>query len=537
MPNPNSMTDQIDDFDRILVSNVHPLRWENPKPAGRYNLAVIGAGTAGLVAAAGAAALGGRVALIEKHLLGGDCLNMGCVPSKAIIRSSRAAHEARTCSRFGIDPCDAEIDFGAVMARMRKLRSQISFHDSARRFTDLGVDVFLGKAIFSGTDSIQVGETRILFGKALIATGARAAVPQVEGLMEAGFFTNETVFSLTQRPPRLAVIGGGPLGCELAQAFHRLGSRVSLFQRSDRLLDREDEDASRLLQDVFIREGIQVLLGSRLKRVSVAEEGKIVVYEQSGRESSIIADAVLAGVGRAPNVEGFGLEAAGVAYDLRRGVLVNDRLQTTNPNIYAAGDVCLPFKFTHTADASARIALQNALFLGRKKLSSLVIPWVTYTDPEIAHVGMYENEAERKQIKTITFTEPLANVDRAVLDGETTGFLKILVRRRSDKILGATIVAKHAGEMVNEISLAMAAGLGMKAISGVLHPYPTQAEVIRRAADAYNRGRLTPIVKRLLSSWLYLGRSALFPAASKCTGGIRRILNHIAGPNKRERHT
>ncbi len=533
MPNPNSMADQIDDFDRILVSNVHPQRWENPKPAGRYNLAVIGAGTAGLVAAAGAAALGGRVALIEKHLLGGDCLNMGCVPSKAIIRSARAALEARTCSRFGIDRCDAEADFGAVMARMRRLRSQISFHDSALRFTDLGVDVFLGKALFSGTDSIQVGETRILFGKALIATGARAAVPQVEGLMEAGFFTNETIFSLTERPPRLAIIGGGPLGCELAQAFHRLGSRVSLFQRSDRLLDREDEDASRLLQDVFIREGIQVLLGSRLKRVSVAEEGKIVVYEQSGRESSIIADAVLAGVGRAPNVEGFGLEAAGVAYDLRRGVLVNDRLQTTNPNIYAAGDVCLPFKFTHTADASARIALQNALFLGRKKLSSLVIPWVTYTDPEIAHVGMYENEAERKQIKTITFTEPLANVDRAVLDGETTGFLKILVRRGSDKILGATIVAKHAGEMVNEISLAMAAGLGMKAIFGVVHPYPTQAEVIRRAADAYNRGRLTPIVKRLLSSWLYLGRSALFPAASKCIGGIRRILNHIAGTNQR----
>lgn len=486
-----------------LVSYVHPPDWLNPSPAPCYNLVVIGAGTAGLVTAAGAAGLGAKVALIERHLLGGDCLNVGCVPSKAIIRSSRALFDAREAGRFGIKlEGPAQADFPAVMERMRKLRADLSPHDSAQRFAGLGVDVFLGEARFAGPDQVEVGGRALRFKRAVIATGARALQPDIPGLAEAGYLTNETVFNLTQRPPRLAVIGGGPIGCELAQAFQRLGSRAFLFHKNAHLLDREDMDAATLVQKAFIYEGITVVLNARITRVERHAAEKIIWYESQGREGSLAVDDILIGTGRAPNVEGLNLEAVGVDYDGAEGVAVNDFLQTTNPRIYAAGDVCLDRKFTHAADFSARIVIQNALFLGRKKASALTMPWCTYTDPEIAHVGLYERDARERGMEVDTYVREFKEVDRAVLDGEEAGFVKFHVRKGRDEILGATIVARHAGEMIGEVGVAMAAGVGLGKLASVIHPYPTQAEALRQCGDAYNRTRLTPTVKKWMARWL-----------------------------------
>lgn len=491
-----------DEYNATTVSNVHPTGWENPEPAPCYNLVVIGAGTAGLVTAAGAAGLGAKVALVERYLLGGDCLNMGCVPSKAIIRSSRAFADIHNARQFGIRVGSAEVDFSAVMERMRRLRARISHHDSVRRFQDLGVDVFLGEGRFSNPHTVEVGGKSLRFKKGVIATGARAASLPIKGLAEAGYLTNETVFSLTERPRRLAVIGGGPLGCELAQAFHRLGCVVVLLHNNPHILDREDNDAAEILQQAFIREGIRLILKCTIKQVERQGEAKVLVFESNGREESVTVDEILVGAGRIPNVEGLNLEAAGIHYDTKGGVIVNDRLQTTNRRVFAAGDICLKYKFTHTADATARIVIQNALFLGGKRASALTIPWCTYTDPEIAHVGMYEGDARERGIPVHTFIRPLAEVDRAILDGEEEGFVKVHVKKGTDKILGATIVARHAGEMISEITLAMAGNIGMSAIAQVIHPYPTQAEAIRQVADAYNRTRLTPSVKKLFGHWL-----------------------------------
>jgi len=491
-----------------LLSNVHPPDWQNPTPAPCYNLVVIGAGTAGLVTAAGAAGLGAKVALVEKSLLGGDCLNVGCVPSKAVIRSGRAVFDAKEASPFGVRlGKPVEIDFPAVMERMRKLRADLSPHDSAQRFANLGVDVFLGEARFAGPDTVEVGGQTLRFKRAVIATGARATDPPVPGLAETGYLTNETVFNLTQCPARLAVIGGGPIGCELAQAFQRLGSQVSLLHKNAHLLDREDMEAAAIVQKAFIREGITLRLNAKITRVERNGAGKLIWYELQGKEETLAVDEILAGAGRAPNIEGLNLEAADVQYDRRKGVLVNDCLQTSNPHIYGAGDVCLAWKFTHAADFSARIVIQNALFLGRKKASALTMPWCTYTDPEIAHVGLYERDARERGLEVDTYVREFKEVDRAVLDGEEDGFVKFHVRKGHDEILGATIVARHAGEMISEISVAMAARLGLGRLASVIHPYPTQAEAIRQCGDAYNRTRLTPKVKKWMGRWLAWQRS------------------------------
>lgn len=492
-----------DPYNQILSANVHPSDWVNPEPAPCYNLVVIGGGTAGLISAAGAAGLGAKVALIERHLLGGDCLNVGCVPSKGVISASRAIHHARNSVEFGVLGGDTlGFDFATAMERMRRLRSEISHHDSARRYRDeLGVDVFIGQGSFSGHDTVEVAGKTLRFKRAAICTGARAAAPPIPGLAEAGYLTNETIFSLTELPPRLAVIGAGPIGCEMAQAFARFGSQVSLIELGPHILGREDADAAGILHDVFTREGIDLQLGVTIEGVDSSGGEKILRLRRDGNRVEIRADAILVGVGRAPNIEGLGLERAGVAHD-RSGVTVNEYLQTRNPCIYAAGDICFPYKFTHTADALARILIANALFMGRQKTSALTIPWCTYTDPEIAHVGMYERDARAKEIEVTTLTVPLSEIDRAVLDGESEGFARVHLRKRTDKILGATIVARHAGEMINEFSLAITGGLGISAIAKTIHPYPTQAEVIKRLGDAYNRTRLTPFVKKLLSGWL-----------------------------------
>ena len=340
------------------------------------------------------------------------------------------------------------------------------------------------------------------FAKAVIATGARAQQPSIDGLDAAGYLTNETVFNLTERPRRLMVIGGGPLGCELAQAFARLGSEVTIAQRDPFFLPGEERDAAEILSQALARDGIRVWLNTEVKKVVRSGGEKRVQLVSYDQEALVAVDEILVGAGRAPNVEGLNLEAAGVEYDEDEGVHVDDFLRTTNRRIYAAGDVALQLKFTHAADASARIVVQNALFLGRKKLSSLTIPWCTYTDPEIAHVGMYVREARERRIPVKTFTVPMSDVDRAVADGEEEGFVKIHVREGTDRILGATIVARHAGEMINEITLAMVAGIGLRTISRVIHSYPTQAEAIRKAADAYLSTRLTPFFKKLSARWL-----------------------------------
>ncbi len=492
-----------DEHNETLAANVHPRDWVNPEPAPIYNLVVLGAGTAGLVASAGAAGLGAKVALVERHLMGGDCLNYGCVPSKAIIRSSRVAAEVRNAPQFGVKVAQgAEVDFGAVMARMRRLRAGISRHDSARRFKDLGVDVFLGQARFTGPGAVEVGGKSLRFKKAVICTGARPVHPAIPGLAEAGFLTNETVFSLTERPARLAVLGGGPIGCELAQTFRRLGCQVSLIHKYDGIMNKEDRDAAEIIKEIFIQEGINLILKAKPVRVDKTATGKLLHYEADGGAFAIEVDEILVGTGRQPNVEGLNLEAAGVEYEKRAGVKVNDRLQTSNPNIYAAGDICLRYQFTHMADAAARVVIQNALFFGRKKLSALNIPWCIYTDPEVAHVGLGEDAARQKGIAFTTYVKPLSDVDRAVLDGETDGFVKIVVKEGTDTILGATIVARHAGEMISEVTAAMAGKVGLGTLASVIHPYPTQAEAIRQTGDMYNRTRLTPRVKCLLAKFL-----------------------------------
>lgn len=500
----NSSTIPGNDADeRERVGNVRPTDWRNPDPARRYNLAIVGAGPAGLLAAHAAAGLGAKVALVERELLGGDCLNIGCVPSKAIIRTARAYAGMRNADHYGARvPGDIRVDFPAAMQRMRDLRARISRSDAARRLAQAGVDVFFGDARFSSADTLNVEGTTLRFSKAMIATGARPDTPDVPGLVEAGFLTNETVFDLAQLPRRLLVIGGGPLGCELAQAFCRFGARTTIAQNMPLFLPKEERDAAQILSDAFARDGLEVRLNTRVVGVRMENGEKLVDMVSDDYKSTATVDAIMTGVGRVPNVDDLGLDAAGVEYDDKIGVHVDDFLRTSNPRIYAAGDACLEHKFTHTADASARIVVQNALFLGRKRLSALTIPWCTYTDPEIAHVGIYVRQANARGIDIKTFTVPLHQVDRAILDGDSNGFVKIHTKGNTDRILGATIVARHAGEMINEITLAMVADIGLRTLAQVIHAYPTQAEAIRKAADAYNRTRLTPRLQRLAAAWL-----------------------------------
>jgi len=486
-----------------LIDNVHPGDWANPEPAGRYNLVVIGAGTAGLVAAAGAAGLGARVALVERHLMGGDCLNFGCVPSKGIISAGRVATSVRDAGRFGVNLSDGwSVDFGAAMERMRELRAGISSHDSAARFRDLGIDVFLGEGQFTGPDTARVTGRTLRFSKAVIATGARAAAPPIPGLDKVEYLTNETVFSLTELPSRIGIIGAGPIGVELGQTFARLGSEVFLVEATHGILPREDPDAAEIVRNSLLCDGVHLLCCGRETKVR-KDGAQIRLYVEShGKSYEEPVDKLLVAVGRAPNVENLNLEAAGVEYDARSGVEVDEKLRTSNSRIFAAGDVCSRYKFTHAADFMARIVIRNALFKGRAKASALTIPWCTYTSPEIAHVGRYPDEAEKQGIGIDTYTQELDHVDRAILEGETEGFVRIHVKKGTDQILGATIVAANAGDMISEVTLAMTHGLGLKKIADTIHPYPTQAEAIRKVGDLYNRSRLTPFVKSLFQKWL-----------------------------------
>ncbi len=491
-----------DVHNQTLLDNVHPPGWVNPQPAPRYNMVVVGAGTAGLIVAAGAAGLGAKVALIEGELMGGDCLNFGCVPSKALLRCARAIADARGAAAFGAaPPAGTEVDFAAVMERMRRLRAQLSAKDSASRYRAMGVDVFIGAARFCGRDSVAVAGHTLYFAHAAIATGTRPAAPPIPGLDKASYLTNEMVFSLTKLPRRLIVIGAGPVGCELAQAFARFGAQVALLEAAPGILPQEGRDAAAIVRDALARDGCEICEGVKIVEVTPGAGGKRVRLERDAAMSEIEGDEILVAAGRTPAVEGLDLEAAGVQYDRRTGIKVNDRLQTTNPRIYAAGDVASAYRFTHVADATARIVIRNALFRGRQRAGTLIVPWCTYTDPEIAQVGLTEEQARRRG-RIRTFVQPLADVDRAVLDGETAGFVKIHVMQGSDRIVGATIVARHAGEMISELTLAMTGGIGLGTIARTIHPYPTQAEAIRKIADAYNRSRLTPRLASLFRRWL-----------------------------------
>jgi pyruvate/2-oxoglutarate dehydrogenase complex dihydrolipoamide dehydrogenase (E3) component len=467
-----------------LAALVRPPDWVNPTPAARYNLVVIGGGTAGLVAAAGAAGLGARVALVERDRLGGDCLNTGCVPSKTLISSARA-----------------RLSFPDAMDRVRRARLALAPHDSAPRFHDLGVDVFFGEARFTAHDVVAVGSDRLRFSRAVIATGARATIPPVPGLAESRPLTNEDVFELTEAPGRMAVVGGGPLGCELAQAFQRLGVSVVLLHDMPRLLDREDADASAAVERALARDGVTIVRGARITRVDLQGGRRVLVYESLDGPGSVNADAILVSAGRTANVDRLDVGAAGVDLAPGGGVRVDDFLRTTNPRIYACGDVCLPWKFTHAADVSARIVVQNALFaagpLARRRLSTVTMSWCTYTEPEVAHVGRADGDV---------YVQPFASLDRAVTDGATDGFVKIFTRPGGGQIVGATIVGARAGELVSEVAVAMAGKLSLGALAGVVHPYPTYAEAIRKCGDAYNRTRLTPQVRAFLEWWLRRSR-------------------------------
>ncbi len=500
----NVIVEPQDEFNQELVAHVHPADWQNPAPAGRYNLVVIGAGTAGLVTAAGAAGLGAKVALIERHLMGGDCLNYGCVPSKALISAAKACAHVRGAGEFGVRvPGGATVDFGAVMERMRRLRAGISRHDSAARFKELGIDVYIGGGKFLDNNTIEVAGRQLKFKKAVIATGARAFTPPIPGLEEAGFHTNESIFSLTERPKRLLVVGAGPIGCELAQTFRRLGAQVTQVEMAPQILPREDQDAAEIVAKAMARDGVNFIFNARVKRVEAADGAKRVHIERDGQEEIVETDAILIGVGRAPNVGGLNLNGVGVDFDERAGVKVDDTLRTTNPSIYACGDICQLYKFTHTADAAARIVIQNTLFpfLPKGKLSALTIPWCTFTDPEIAHVGLAEHDARAQGIAIDTFTIAMNTVDRAILDGSEDGLLKVHVKKGTDKILGATMVSAHAGESISELTLAITQKIGLGKISGVIHPYPVQAEAIKKAGDAFKRTKLTPFVAKVFK-WL-----------------------------------
>ena len=491
----------LDEHDARLIANVHPPGWRNPEPRERYHLVVIGAGTAGLVTAAGAAGLGARVALIERHLMGGDCLNVGCVPSKGIIEAARAWHDARAAaSRFGGPAATGDGDFGAAMERMRRLRADLSAVDSAQRFTGLGVDVFLGDGRFTAPDRITVGNAVLRFRRAVIATGARAAVPPIPGLDKARYYTNETIFSLTERPARLIVLGAGPIGCELAQAFARLGSAVIILGHGDRILSRDDPDAARVVEASLKADGVTLELGAEVTRVEPGPAGARVHFARAGRGGVVEGDALLVATGRAPNVDDLGLEAAGVTVG-KRGVTVDDRLRTTNRRVYAIGDVASRYQFTHVADFQARLVIANTLFFGRGRASKLVIPWTTYTSPEVAHVGLTVEEAGRQGVAIETITVPFEHVDRSVLAGDTDGFLRVHLRRGSDTIAGVTVVAPDAGDLIAEAALAMTNGLGLSAMGRTIHPYPTVAEAYRKAADLRRREKLTPRARRILGLW------------------------------------
>jgi pyruvate/2-oxoglutarate dehydrogenase complex dihydrolipoamide dehydrogenase (E3) component len=477
------------------------------KGEGIYNVVVIGGGTAGLVTAAATAALGGRVALVERGRMGGDCLNTGCVPSKALISSARLAAQIRRAPEWGLDPQEPRFDFARVLQSMRERRARIAPHDSQERFESLGVDVFRADARFVSPREVDAGGALLRGRHFVIATGSRPALPPVEGLAGAAPYTNETIFDeLKEKPGRMVVLGGGAIGCELGQAFARLGVAVTIVEAAARILEKEDEDAAAAVRRRLEAEGVRVRTGTRAGRV--ARDGarvRVVLQSAGGPGEALEAEALLVAAGRVPNTEGLGLEAAGVAHD-EKGVRVDACLRTSQSHIYAAGDVAGGHQFTHVADDHARVIVRNILLPWPKtKVDQAVLPWCTFTSPEVARVGLSEPEARRRGVDHDVWVQPMSEVDRAVLEREEEGFVKVLTAKGGDRILGVTVVGERAGDLVHELVVAMKHGVGLGGVSRTIHAYPTFAEAMRKAADRQQKGRLTPRALEVFA-WLYRRR-------------------------------
>ncbi|MGQ3096322.1 MAG: FAD-dependent oxidoreductase [Roseateles sp.] len=474
------------------------------------NLIVIGAGAGGLVTSYIAAAVKAEVTLVESHAMGGDCLNFGCVPSKALMRSAKAAQALREAGRFGLQPVDVRVDFAAVMERVQRVVADVAPHDSVERYTGLGVDVVQGHGRLVDPWTVEIasaeGQSRRLTAPHIvIATGARPFVPPIPGLDDVGYRTSDDIWQLREAPQRLLVLGGGPIGCELSQAFARLGVAVTQVEMAPRLMGREDEEVSALVAQSLRRDGVKVLTSHRAVRAEATPEGgKRLWVKHAGGETALTFDVLLVAVGRTARVQGFGLEALGVPLKDGKTIEVNAQLQSTRfPNIYAVGDVAGAFQFTHTASHMAWYAAVNALF-GRFKRFAVdyrVVPWVTFTDPEVARVGLSEAEAREQGVAVEVTRYGLDDLDRAIADGAAHGFVKVLTAPGSDKILGATIVGHHAGELIAELVLAMKHGLGLNKLLGTIHAYPTWVEANKQAAGHWKRAhapaRLLALARRL----------------------------------------
>jgi len=476
------------------------------KGEGVYNVIAIGAGSAGLVTSAAIAGLGGRVALIEKSKMGGDCLNYGCVPSKALISSARLAQSIRNAESWGLDQQEPQFDFLKVFQSMRERRAKIEPNDSVERFEELGVDVFQGAAHFVSPHEVEVNGQRLKAKNFVITAGSRAATPDFPGMANVPYHTNETIFDkLETKPDSMIIIGGGPIGCELGQAMTRLGVKVQLVQRSPEILMREDPDVSQLIRNRLEGEGMIIHTDAQPQKVS-HDKGRIFMEIQQGKAGTktIEADVLLISAGRIPNVENLNLDAAGVKYN-RKGIVTNQYLQSSQPHIWAAGDIAGGYQFTHVADYHARIVVANVMmpfsFL-YKKVDYRVVPWATYVSPEVARVGLNETEAKQKNIPYDLFTQQVGHLDRAIVERADEGFIKVLAAKGSDRILGVTIVCEHGGDLLHEFVLAMKQNIGLGQIASTIHAYPTFAELARRMGDAYNKTRLSPRVAALFE-WLF----------------------------------
>ncbi|HEV7620074.1 MAG TPA: FAD-dependent oxidoreductase, partial [Burkholderiaceae bacterium] len=468
-------------------------KWPRPQRYD-YNMVVIGAGSAGLVTSYIAAAVKARVALIERHKMGGECLNTGCVPSKALIRSAKLVSHIARAREFGLASATAQVDFAGVMERVQRIVKTIEPHDSAERYTGLGVECLPGDATIISPFAVEVkdavGGIRTLTTRNIvIAAGSRPFVPPIPGLKDVGYVTSDTLWDLRELPGRLVVLGGGPIGCELAQAFARLGSKVTQIEMVERILMREDAEISALVDARFRQEGIRVLSGHKAKQFMVENGEKVMIAEHQGNDVRIPFDLVLCAVGRIANTEGYGLERLGIMTTRARTVETNEYLQTLYPNIFAAGDVAGPFQFTHTAAHQAWYAAVNGLFGHFKKFKAdySVIPWATFTEPEVARVGLNEQDAKAGNIPHEVTVYDLSDLDRAIADGEAHGFVKVLTVPGKDRILGVTIVGEHAGDLIAEYVMAMKHGLGLNKILGTIHIYPTLAEANKYAAGAWKR--------------------------------------------------
>ncbi|MBS0473487.1 MAG: FAD-dependent oxidoreductase [Proteobacteria bacterium] len=485
------MTDDVKKIkireDESYLGRVRPGGWTNPTPRGRYDLAVVGGGPAGLAAAEAAARGGHSVALIERHRLGGNSLNAGSVPSKAIVSAGRAFADMRHAEDFGAAVSrNPKADFAAIAERMRRIRARIAAQSSAEMLASSGIDIFFGDARFAGPQSFVVGGVEISFAKAILATGARPMPPtDIPGLDAVGYRTSADIFDLPALPNRIAIIGGGPLGCEMAQALCRLGAHVSIIQDDPKFLPREERDAAEILSRCLARDGVEIRLNTTVTGARLENGVRVLETFNNEIRLDIEAELVLLSIGRIPNIEHLELDRGGVASDTKHGIIVDDSFQTSNPNVYAAGDVCLDLKFANAAIASARMASANALGGAAHSRQDMLVPWCTYCDPEIAHIGLHVFDAHELSVPIKSFTVMMHDIDRAITDSQDAGFVKIHIEDGTDRILGATIVAERASEMINEMAVVMGAGIGLGALSGVIHAYPAQSEGIMRAALAY----------------------------------------------------